>query len=146
MCGLKNSEKGTGTTETAGQVESLPSTRQARRVTEAISAAKAKLEDEGKVLLTIPAARGEPEPVERRYPRKLRTLTALMRISIIITAILTLFVVTAPFHAGRYSGERFWSEIILGISYIALGISIIVTCASIVARNSLSPTRRSKKG
>ena len=145
MCGVKNSEKGTGTTETAGQVESLPSARQSGRVTEAISAAKAALEDEGKVLLTIPAARGEPEPVERRYPRKLRTLTALMRISIIITAILALFVVTAPFHVGRYSGERYWAEIILGISYIALGISVIAVCMLISARNSWFRTGRSRR-
>jgi len=144
MCGLKDSEKGTGTSETAGQVESLPSDRQARRVTEAISAAKAKLEDEGKVLLTIPAAR-EPEPAVRRYPRKLRTLTALMRISIIITAVLALFVVTAPFHVGRYSGERYWAEIILGISYIALGISVIAVCMLISARNSWFRTVKSRR-
>ena len=145
MCGLKDSEKDSGTTEKTGEVESLPSGLQVRRVAEAISAAKAALEDEGKVLLTIPAAR-EPEPVKRRHPRKLGTLTALMMISIIITAVLALFVVTAPFHVGRYSGKRFGADIILGISYIALGISTIATCTSIVARNSLSPTRRSKKG
>jgi hypothetical protein len=146
MCGLKDSEKGTGISETAGQVESLPSTRQVRRVTEAISAAKVALRDEGKVLLTIPADPKTQQPVKRRYPRKLRTLSAFMRILIVITVILALFVGTSPFHIGRYSGERYLVEIILGISYIALGISIIATCASIVARNSLSPTRRSRKG
>ena len=144
MCGVKDSEKGTEETDKTGQVGSLPSARQASRVAEAISTAKAALQDEGKVLLTIPAD-PKTQPVKRRSPRKLRTLTALMRISIIITAVLALFVVTAPFHVGRYSGERYWAEIILGISYIALGISVIAVCMLISARNSWFRTVKSRR-
>ncbi len=147
MCGVKDSEKGADATEKTVQVESLPSAQRANRVAEVISAARAKLEDEGEVLLTIPAA-PEPQqqpPSDKRYPRKQRILTVSMRILVVVTAILALFVFTSPLHLGRYSGVRYWAEIILGISYIALGMSVIAVCVLINARDSRIRTGKSRR-
>ncbi|MHC4354943.1 MAG: hypothetical protein ACYTE3_12055 [Planctomycetota bacterium] len=134
---VKYSGKGADAAKKTGEVESLASPRQASRLAEVISAAQAILEDEGAVSLTISAA-SEPQqqPSERQYPRKQRMLTVSMRILVIATVILALFVFTSPLHLGRYSGVRYWADIILGISYIALGMSVIAVCVLIQARNS----------
>jgi len=148
MCGVKDFEKGAGGTEKTLQVESLPSARQAGRVAEVISAARAKLEGDGEVLLTIPAA---PEPQTRQHPldrphlRRQRMLTVSMRILVIVTAVQALFVFTSPLHLGRYSGASYWAEIILGISYIALGMSVIAVCVLISVRSSWIRLRRSRR-
>jgi hypothetical protein len=73
----------------------LMSARQARRLVDAISAAKAKLDDAGEGLLASDVV------------------------------------------PGRYSGVHSRAEIILGVSYITLGISVVALCVWIVARNSL---------
>ena len=117
----------------AGEVESLRSARQARRVIDVISAAKAKLEDDGKDFSTTPKLKSR----DRQYLHKPRTLTVSMWILVIATALLALFVFTSPLHLGRYSGVRYWADIILGISYITLGVSVVAICVWIVARYSL---------
>ena len=100
------------------------------------------MEDKGEeVLLRIPAAPGpapEPQrkPLDRPHPHGQRVLTVSMRILAIATAILALFVFTAPLHLGRYSGGHYWADIILGISYIALGVSVVAVCVLIEVRNS----------
>ena len=152
MCGIKDSEKGADadSTEMTAEVESLPSARQASRLAEVISAAKAVLEDEGEVLSAIPATRApqpEPqqEPLDKPHTRKQRMLTASMWILIILAAILALFVLTAPLHLGRYSGAHYWADMILAISYIALGISVIAVCVLISALNSWFRTGESQR-
>ena len=140
MSVVKDSEKGMDATEKTVGVESLPSMQQASRLAEVISAARAKLEDEGEdVLLRIPAAPGpEPQqqrqPSDRRHLSRQRTLTASMRILAITTAVLALFVFTSPLHLNRYSGVHYWADIVLGISYIALGTSVSPACVLIHAR------------
>ncbi len=144
MHGMKDSEKGIDETEKTGQVESLPNARQARRLTEAIAAAKAKLDDEAEDFSKTPIVR-EPQPLDRRYLRRQRMLTVSMRALVIATVILALFVITSPLHLGSYSRARYWAEIILGISYIALGISVIAICALIHARDSWLRTGRPRR-
>jgi hypothetical protein len=144
MHSIKESGKETGVTRKTGEVESLPSARQARKVTDIISAAKAILEDEAEDFSRPPAIQ-EPQPLDRQYLRKLRTLTVSMWILVIGTVLLALFVFTSPLHLGRYSRARYWADIILGISYITLGISVVATCASIVARNSLLGPGKSER-
>ena len=134
MHGTKDFEKGIDETEKTGQAETLPSVRQATRLTVAIAAAKAKLDDEAEDFSKTPIIR-EPQPLDRRYLRRQRMLTVLMRTLAIVTVILVLFVFTSPLHLGRYSGVHYWADIILGISYIALGTSVIAACVLIYARN-----------
>ncbi len=145
MYGMKDSEKGIDATEKTEQVESSPSARQVRRLAETISAAKAKLEDEGEVALMIPAAPEPQQPPDRQYLRKQRVLTVSMWILAISTVILALFVFTSPLHLGRYSGVRYWADIILGISYIALGTLVIAICTLIHARSSWLRAGRSRR-
>ncbi|MHC4432611.1 MAG: hypothetical protein ACYTBS_12300 [Planctomycetota bacterium] len=120
----------------AGGVESLMSARQARRLVDAISAAKAKLDDAGEGLLASDVV-PEMKSSDRQRLHTRRTLTVPMWILIIFTALQALFVFTSPLHLGRYSGVHSRAEIILGVSYITLGISVVALCVWIVARNSL---------
>ena len=141
---VKDSGRGADATKKTGEAESLRSARQTSRVVEVISAAKAKLEDEHEDFSTTPTI-PEPEPLDRQYLHKPRTLTVSMWILVIATALQALFVFTSPLHLGRYSGVRFWADIILGASYITLGISVVAICVWIVARNSLLRTGTSQR-
>ena len=143
---VKYSGKEADAAEKTGEVESLASPRQASRIADIISAAKATLEDDAEVVLMIPPApEPQQQPSDKRYPRKQHVLTVSMRILVIVTVILALFVFTSPLHLGRYSGVRYWAEIILGISYIALGMSVIAVCVLISARNSWLWTGKSRR-
>ena len=133
---VKDSAEDTDPSKKSAEVEPLVSAHQARRVVDAISAAKAKLDDAGEGFL----ASAVVSEMKSRDPQRLdkrRTLTVPMWMLVIATTLQVLFVFTSPLHLGRYSGVRPWTEIILGISYITLGISVVALCLWIVARYSL---------
>ena len=136
MYGMKDSEEGADPGRKIEEVGLPLHARQNRRIVEVISAARTKLENEGRGFLIMPATQ-EQEPLDRKHAHKLRTSTVLMWILVIATALLALFVFTSPLHLGRYSGVRYWADIILGISYITLGVSVVAICVWIVARYSL---------
>ena len=133
---VMDSVKETGPGKKAAEVESFMSTRQATRLVDAISAAKAKLQDEGEDFST-PLAVPEMKSSDRQRLHTRRTLTVPMWILVIVTALQALFVFTSPLHLGRYSGVNSWAEIMLGVSYITLGVSVVALCVWIVTRYSL---------
>lgn len=133
---VMDSGKETGPGKEAAEVESFMNARQARRVVDAISAAKAKLDDGGEGFLASPEVLEMKSPDRQRLHTR-RTLTIPMLTLVVVTALQALFVFTWPLHLGCYSGVHSWAEIILGISYITLGISVFALCVWIVARYSL---------
>ena len=133
---VMDSVRETGPGKKAAEVESFMNTQQVTRVVDAISAAKAKLDDAGEGLL----ASAVVSEMKSRDPQRLdkrRTLTVPMWTLVIATTLQALFVFTSPLHLGRYSSVHSWAEIVLGISYITLGISVVALCLWIVARYSL---------
>ncbi|MHC4302513.1 MAG: hypothetical protein ACYS7Y_35080, partial [Planctomycetota bacterium] len=80
----------------------------------------------------------EPKPVNRKLLRRLRRLTVSIRLLTLSTILSASFVVVASTFWSEGRPKPVELEIVLGVAYILLGISVIAACVSLLARESLA--------
>jgi hypothetical protein len=80
----------------------------------------------------------EAKPSTQQHLRRSRALTVSMWIMILSTILVGFLLCVGSIYWSRYRQASYWADIILGITYIVLGVLTIASCVLIVVRDALS--------